>query len=114
MEALLSRTCLNYAASADSSSSSGKHFSDFHCLEKGPHWTKLILVSSRFFTIGFSVGTKKLNHDASSPCLPICASTCAKIFILSLTVSDLGFHLLYIFHPFVMKFILVCNKIWFL
>jgi hypothetical protein len=39
VEALLWRVCLNYTASADSSSSSGEHFSDFHCLEKGPHWT---------------------------------------------------------------------------
>jgi hypothetical protein len=37
VEALLSHDCLNYAASADSISFSGKPFDDFHYLEKGLH-----------------------------------------------------------------------------
>jgi hypothetical protein len=93
MEGLLSHAYLNYAASADSSSSSGEHFRDFWCLKKGLHWTKLLLVSSWVLPVGFSVGTESLNSDAYSTCVPIFASTCTKIFILSLTV----------------KFILVCN-----
>jgi hypothetical protein len=43
--------------------------------------------SFNFFIIGFSVGTESLNHDAYSTFVPIFASTCAKIFILSLIVS---------------------------
>jgi hypothetical protein len=43
-------------------------------------------------------------------CVPICASTCTEIFILSL-VSNLGFPLLSIFHPLAVKFISI-DKIW--
>jgi hypothetical protein len=57
--------------------------------------------------VGFSVGTESLNCDACSTYVPICAATYAKIFILSLILSDLGFPLLSIFHPLAVKFILV-------
>jgi hypothetical protein len=40
------------------------------------------------------------------------APTCAKIYILSLTVGDLGFPLSFIFHTLAVKFILLNNKIW--
>jgi hypothetical protein len=81
-------------------------------MEKGIYWMTLPSISSQFFTIGFSVGTESPNHVACSTCVPICASTYAKIFIVSLTVSDLCFPLLSIFHPLDMKFVLVYNKTW--
>jgi hypothetical protein len=111
MEELLSCACLNYAANAHSSSSSGKHFNKFCCLEKGSHWIKLLLISSQFFTIGFSVGIESLKCDACSTCFSICTPTCAQIFILSLIVGDSGFPLLFIFHPLAEKFISVYNKL---
>jgi hypothetical protein len=46
MEAFLSHVCLNYAASADSSSSGGEYFNHFGCLKKDPHWMKLLSTSS--------------------------------------------------------------------
>jgi hypothetical protein len=42
----------------------------------------------------------------------ICASAKAKIFILSLIVSDLGSPLLFIFHPLAVKFVLEYKKVW--
>jgi hypothetical protein len=108
VEALL----LNYMANADSSSSGGKHFNNFHCLEKDLHCTKLLLICSRFFTVGFSVGTGSPNCDACSTCVPICVSACTKVFILSLFVIDLGFYLLSVFNSLAVKFVLVYNKIW--
>jgi hypothetical protein len=89
MEALVSHACLNYAESANTSSCHSEHFNDFYSLKEVSHGMKLL---SRFFTVGFSVVTGSLNHDAYSTCVSICASTCSKIFILSLTVTDLGFH----------------------
>jgi hypothetical protein len=78
---------VNYAASAYFSSSSGEHFNDFWYLKKGLHWRKLLSISSQVFTIGFSMGTESLNHDVYSTCVQMFESACAKIFILSLTVS---------------------------
>jgi hypothetical protein len=110
MEVLISCAYLNHAASADSSFFSGDHFDDFHCLEEGPHWTYLLSISLQFFTIGFSVGIESLNRDACSTCAPVCASTCTKIFILSLIVCYLGFPLLSTFHPLAVKFAFVYKK----
>jgi hypothetical protein len=50
------------------------------------------------------VGTESLNCDACSTCVLICASSCTKIFILSLIVSDLGF----LYYPYF--FLLLCNS----
>jgi hypothetical protein len=66
VEALLSHSCLNYAASEDSSSSNREHFTDFRCLEKSSQWTKLLSIPSQFLTIGFSLVTESLNRDTSS------------------------------------------------
>jgi hypothetical protein len=44
--------------------------------------------------------------------VPTCASTSPKIFILSLTVNDFHFPLLYVFHPLAVKFDLIDNKMW--
>jgi hypothetical protein len=55
--------------------------------------------------------TGSFKYDASSIHLPICASTCAKIFILLLIVNDFPFHLLSIFHPLAVKFVLINNII---
>jgi hypothetical protein len=62
------------------------------------------------FTVVFSVDNKSLSHDASSTCIPV--STWAKIFILTIIVHYSHFHLLPIFHPVALKFMLVHNKIW--
>jgi hypothetical protein len=70
----------------------------------------LFSLSSWFFTVVFSMGTESLNCDASSTYVPLCASTCTKIFILSL-VNDFHFPLLSIFHLLAMK-LLINNKIW--
>jgi hypothetical protein len=48
-------------------------------------------ISSWFLTVVISMATESLNHDACSACVPTCASTCTKIFILPLAISDLGF-----------------------
>jgi hypothetical protein len=61
----------------DSSLYSGNNFIDFRCLEKVKHWMKRLSVSSWFFTVVFSVGNEIFNRDA--------CSTCAPIFIFSLT-----------------------------
>jgi hypothetical protein len=73
---------------------------------------KLLSVSSHFFAVGFSMGTEGFNQDSCSTCVPLCASTYTRIFILSLIVGDLGFPSLFIFHPLAVKFVLDCNKIW--
>jgi hypothetical protein len=91
MNALLLCASVNYLVNADSNSYSGEHFSHIHCLKKGLYWTKFHLLSSRFFMIGFSVGTERLKLDDSSTCVPICASACTEIFILSHSTSDLDF-----------------------
>jgi hypothetical protein len=111
MEALLSHAYLNYTASADSSSYSDEYFNDICCLKKGPHLMKLLSISSLFFTTGFRVGAESLNHGASSPFVPICASTCAKIFIF-IAYCELGFPLLSIFHLPSVKIVLGYNEIW--
>jgi hypothetical protein len=49
------------------------------CLEKGPHWTYLLSVSSWFLTSVFRVHKESPKCDASSTCVPICASNCVKI-----------------------------------
>jgi hypothetical protein len=82
---------VNYAASADSSSSSAEYFSDFQSLKKVLHWRELLSISSRVFNIRFSMGNESLNHDIYSTCVPIFVSTCAKIFILSLIVVRFSF-----------------------
>jgi hypothetical protein len=56
------------------------------------------------------MGTESLNLDAFSTCVLRNASACAKIFILSLTVSDLCFPLLSIFCRVAPKFFSVHNK----
>jgi hypothetical protein len=59
---------LNHTASTDSSFSSAKRFNDIRYIG-GPHWMYLHSISSRFFTVVFSVGTESLNQDASSTCV---------------------------------------------
>jgi hypothetical protein len=87
IEALLSWACLNHAANVLSSFSSGKHFSYFCCFEEGSHWIYFLSISSWFFTTVFSMDAESLKHGATSSAhLPIFASACSKIFILSLTV----------------------------
>jgi hypothetical protein len=44
--------------------------------------------------------------------VPICASICVKIFILSLIVNYFRVPLLSIFNPLAVKFALMDNKIW--
>jgi hypothetical protein len=109
IEALLSHACLNCAASANSSSSSGKHFNYFCCWETDPHWTELPSISSWFFTLGFSISTESLDHDAGSTYVPICAKIVLKYFI---TYCDWGFPLLPTFHPPAVKSVSVYTKIW--
>jgi hypothetical protein len=77
MEALHSCAGLNHAASADPSFSSGEHF---------------------------SVNTGSLNCDASLANMPICASACTKIFILTLIVNIYNF----LFYPYLT--LLLCNS----
>jgi hypothetical protein len=79
VEALPSYVCLNYVEGADSSSRTGKHFSDFHCLEEELHWTKLLSASSAFFTVLFSMSTESLSHEACSTCVSICLSAAPKM-----------------------------------
>jgi hypothetical protein len=86
-KALLSHACLHHAASADSSSSSGEHFIAFSCLGKSPHWTKLHSESLQSFMVVFSVDTESLKCDTCSTCVPMHASPCTEMFILSLIVS---------------------------
>jgi hypothetical protein len=98
-EALPSRDCFNYIASADSSFSSGVVFSDFHCLKKVPHSTPVIQISSLFFMTVFSRDSGSLKHGYGSINVAMCASVC---------VEHLLYHLLYCHHgvvcPQVMAF----------
>jgi hypothetical protein len=105
-------SCSNHAACADYNFSNGENFNDSHYMEKGPHLTYLLSISSWFFTAVFSVDTRSLKCDASSTPVPICASTCTEIHILSLLVNHFSFPLLSIFHRPSVKFFLIGNKIW--
>jgi hypothetical protein len=92
VEMLPSCTCLNHATDADSSFSSGECFSYFHSLVKGPHWVYLHSISVMLFTVVFNMDTENLKCDANSAFVPICASPCSKIFILSLALNDFHFY----------------------
>lgn len=112
VDALLSRACLNHTESTVCSFSSGGCSSDVCFLEIGVHWLYLLLVSSLFSTVVFSMDTESLKHNVPTECLPICASTCTKLFVFSLTLNHFNFFLLSIFHHLAVKFALVENKIW--
>jgi hypothetical protein len=61
------------------------------------------------FTIVFCVAIENLKHVASLTYVPLCASACAKIYILLLILNDFRFLLLLIL---AVKFILIGNKMW--
>jgi hypothetical protein len=52
------------------------------------------------------IWTLSLNHEANSTLVPLCSSTCLKLFILSLILNYLRFPLLSIFHTLAVKFVL--------
>jgi hypothetical protein len=88
---LPAHACLNHAAIADSISSRSQYINNFCYLEKTPDW---MLTSFNGFTLFHNsvlCGQWSLNCDASSTCIPICASTFATISTLLLNVNDFCF-----------------------
>jgi hypothetical protein len=87
--------CLNHAASADFSFSSGECFSDFCCSEKGPHWTRLLWISSWSFTTVFSMD--RVSSKMQIQHVPYVHQLTLN-FYLPLTVNGFHLPLLFIFH----------------
>jgi hypothetical protein len=106
MEALLSCACMNHSVSADSIFSSGKHFNDFHCLEKCPHWQNLF----------YFVHTPSQQHLAwtlkASGVMPV-KHMCQYVHQFALKylfyhfLGDLYFPLSSVFHHLAVKFVLI-------